>query len=324
MVGAQILLVEDEKIVALEIQDRLKILGYSVSASVSTGEEAIDKAEKLRPDLVLMDIQLKGKINGTAAAEQIRTRFGIPIIYLTAYADDDTLQYAKIAEPFGYLLKPFEERELHSTIEMALHRSTMEKKLRENEQWLSTTLKSIGDAVITTDNKGCVTFMNRAAESITGWTRDEVVKKSIKDVFHVVNETTGKPLRNPVSTVIQKGTSIEIKDPIALMTKNKTKIPIDASCAPIQDDIGNITGVVVVFRDIAERRKTEEALREGEARMRSLFNGVPVGLYRSTSEGKIIDANPAAVRIFGYPSCEAFLNDTVGNRYADSEDSRRW
>ena len=130
MPGAQILVVEDEHIIALDIQTRLKKLGYNVPVVASTGAGAIQKAEQNRPDLVLMDIHLKGDMNGTEAAEQIRTRFDIPVIYLTAYADETTLERAKVTEPFGYVLKPFEERELHTVIEMALYRHKLDERVR--------------------------------------------------------------------------------------------------------------------------------------------------------------------------------------------------
>ncbi len=136
MCKAQILVVEDENVVSRDIQTRLQRLGYDVPAVVSSGEEAVEKAGEIRPDLVLMDIMLKGEMVGTEAAEQIRERFDLPVIYLTAYADDLTLQQAKVTEPFGYILKPFEERDLRTTLEMALYRHRMERKLKEAEEEL--------------------------------------------------------------------------------------------------------------------------------------------------------------------------------------------
>jgi len=159
----KILVVEDETIIAMEIQDRLKRLGYQVSAIVTSGEDAIDKVDELKPELVLMDIMLEGDMDGVQAAEQIREKYDVPVVFVTAYSDDDTLQRAKITEPYGYILKPIEERELHTIIEIALYRHRMERKVKENERWFSTTLKSIGDGVITTDIQSRVTFMNRVA-----------------------------------------------------------------------------------------------------------------------------------------------------------------
>jgi CheY-like chemotaxis protein len=122
MTEAKILVVEDENIVALEIKKRLQKLGYIVPGVASTGEDAISKAEGILPDLVLMDIMLKGEIDGIHAAGEIRKRFNIPVIYLTAYSDEETLQRAKLTEPYGYILKPFEENDLRTTIEIALYR----------------------------------------------------------------------------------------------------------------------------------------------------------------------------------------------------------
>jgi CheY-like chemotaxis protein len=128
------MLVEDEIIVAADVKYRLENMGYDVLDIVDTGEEAISKAGEMRPDLILMDIVLKGDMDGIEAAQQIRELFDIPIIYLTAYSDKKTLERAKITEPFGYVLKPFEDREVQSAIEMALYKHETERKLKESEE----------------------------------------------------------------------------------------------------------------------------------------------------------------------------------------------
>lgn len=122
MAKLKILVVEDESIVAKDIQNSLKKLGYTVPTIVASGEKAIEEVEQSRPDLVLMDIMLKGDINGVEAANAIRENYDIPVIFLTAYADDNTLSKAKIAEPYGYIIKPFKEKELQTTIEMAMYK----------------------------------------------------------------------------------------------------------------------------------------------------------------------------------------------------------
>jgi CheY-like chemotaxis protein len=128
MKKAKILVVEDQNIVALNIRNKLKNLGYTVPGTASTGEEAIRKAELTNADLVLMDIMLKGDMDGIEAAREIKSRFKIPVLYLTAYTDDETLERAKMTEPAGYISKPFKEEDLHSNIEMALHKHRAEKK----------------------------------------------------------------------------------------------------------------------------------------------------------------------------------------------------
>lgn len=133
MKGVKILVVEDENIVALEIKKRLQKLGYVVPGVASTGEDAISKAEGILPDLVLMDIMLKGEIDGINAAGEIRKRFNIPVIYLTAYSDGDTIERAKLTEPYGYILKPFEEDDLRTAIEIALYRHQMVNDREKNK-----------------------------------------------------------------------------------------------------------------------------------------------------------------------------------------------
>ncbi len=129
----KVLVVEDELIVAKDIQNSLKNLGYDVPAIASTGEEAVKKSGEFSPDIILMDIVLKGKIDGIETATQIRAMYGIPIIYLTAYADENTLDRAKVTEPLGYILKPFEESDLHISIKMALHKHSSETRLDKSK-----------------------------------------------------------------------------------------------------------------------------------------------------------------------------------------------
>ncbi len=258
MAKTQIMVVEDEGIVAMDIETRLKSLGYAVPAMASSGEEAIEKAANTRPDLVLMDIKLKGATDGVEAAEQIRDRFDIPVVYLTAYVDDDTLQRAKVTEPFGYIIKPFEERELHTAIETALYKHEMERKLKESERWLTATLKSIGDAVIATDADGAITFMNPVAETLTGWSQEEAMGRKLTEVFKIVNEETHNTVDNPVMRALREGVVVGLANHSLLIARDGTEIPVDDSAAPIRDARENVTGVVLVFRDITERKQVEE------------------------------------------------------------------
>lgn len=138
MAEKRILVVEDESVIAGEIKRTLGDLGYTVVEVVSSGEEAIEKTSQHNPDLVLMDIVLKGEMDGVQAAEKIRLQHNIPVVYLTAYTDENTMQRAKISEPYGYVVKPFDDRELYTSIEMALYRHEAEEEknrlYRELEQ----------------------------------------------------------------------------------------------------------------------------------------------------------------------------------------------
>jgi PAS domain S-box-containing protein len=262
MGGTKILIVEDEGIEALDIQQRLVSLGYPLPEIALSGEEAMTKAKEICPDLVLMDIKLHGEMDGVTAAQQIRDRLGIPIIYLTAYADERTLQRAKITEPYGYIVKPFKERELHITIDMALYKHKMEKRLKESEKWFSTTLRSIGDAVIATDELGKIKFMNPVAEELTGWRFEEVKAKDLSMIFSIINRDSRQPVENPMTKVLREGFSVGLANHTILIARNGKEIPIDDSAAPIKDDKGQIIGAILVFRDITGRVQTEEALRK--------------------------------------------------------------
>jgi len=143
MNAARILVVEDELIVSMDIQMRLAGLGYQVAGTTSDGAEAITLAGDLRPDLVLMDVRLGGEMDGIEAAEQIHGRFGAPVVFLTAYSEDHTVERAKSAHPFGYLLKPFEDRELKTTVEIALYKHRAEGLLRDRNAELEAALARV-------------------------------------------------------------------------------------------------------------------------------------------------------------------------------------
>lgn len=255
-----ILVVEDENLVAKDIQSRLQGLGYSVPAVAASAAEALKKAAEIHPDLVLMDIVLKGEIDGVQAARRMREQFGVPVVYLTAHGDEDTLEQAKASEPFGYILKPFDERELHSTIKMALYKSRMEKELRESREWLWVTLQSIGDAVVATDAAGSVLFMNGAAESLTGWEQKEALGKEVAAVLQWVDGKTGEPVENPVIAVLREGSSVTLRNPVALVAREGTHIPTEGCCSAIRNAGGERMGVVLVFRDVRERRRAQGEL----------------------------------------------------------------
>ncbi|MGF1937922.1 MAG: response regulator [Nostoc sp. ChiQUE02] len=259
MTKAKILVVEDEAIVAKDLQYRLNKFGYTVPSIASSGEEAINIAIEISPDLVLMDIKLKGSMDGIEAAQEIYKRLDIPVIYLTAYADEKTLQRAKITEPFGYLLKPFKERELQINIEITLIKHGLEKQLKVNKKWLDALLRSISDGVIASDLQELITFMNPVAENLTGWKQEEACGRNSSEVFNIVNAETHNPIESPIIKVLQDGIIVSIPAETILIAKDGAEIPIDDSAAPIKDDKDNITGAVLVFRDITERKRGVEA-----------------------------------------------------------------
>lgn len=249
----RILVVEDEGIVAKDIQNRLRTLGYEVPVTVSTGAAAIDAVAEYQPDVVLMDIMLRGNMDGVQATEIITAQHSIPVIYLTAYSDENTIRRAKITEPFGYILKPFSERELQTTIEMALYKHRMDSRIRANERWLSTTLRSIGDGVISADQEGRVLFMNAEAEELTGWSITEAAGRQLDEVLHVERHSP----------------DIDSADAM-LLAHNGSSVSVDMHRSPIANEQGEALGEVVVVHDVSERVNAQSELK----RQRDLYESL--------------------------------------------------
>ncbi|MBA1343073.1 MAG: Methanogenesis regulatory histidine kinase FilI [ANME-2 cluster archaeon] len=254
----RILIVEDEAIVAEDLELAVTNIGYEVVGRAVSADAAVDKAVKLKPDLVLMDIVLRGEKNGIDASQEIKEKVDIPVIFLTAYSDVGLIDRAKSTEPYAFLVKPFQERQLLASIETALHKSGVEKRLEESEEWLATTLMSIGDAVIATDAAGCVKSMNHVAERLTGWKQEDASGKPLTEVFKIINGETGEEIENPVTMILREGVVVGLADQTTLLAKDGAKIPIDDSFAPIKNDKGGIIGTVLAFRDISERRLAED------------------------------------------------------------------
>ncbi len=185
-----ILVVEDEAIVSKDIQQNLKKLGYNIVGAVDTGEKAIAKANETTPDLVLMDIMLKGSMSGIEAAEQIRNNLSIPVIYLTAYADENTLAKAKVTEPYGYIIKPFKEIDLHTSIEMALYKHSKEKEVIKERDFLYALVenKEDGEGVIFVKSNSRLVKVNTAEILFVEALKDYVVINS-EDAKYTIHST---------------------------------------------------------------------------------------------------------------------------------------
>ncbi len=261
MSAPRILVVEDQNIIAMDLQFRLESLGYVVVDVVATGEDAVRVFSETEPDLALMDIRLKGALDGIEAAEQIRMHSDCPIIYLTAHSDDQTLRRARITEPHGYLLKPFEDRELHLTIEIALYRYQMEHKLRESQRWLNAVLRGIGEAVIAVNSHGIVQLVNPVAAELIGRAADDAIGRQVTEVFTVIDAQTRGPLANPLLQAIDQRRAVGLPERALLVAHDGREIPIDDSAALIRDDEDRVTGAVLTFRDVTDRLRAEQQIR---------------------------------------------------------------
>ena len=264
MSGERILIVEDERIIAIDLQRRLENYGYRVAGIASTAADAIERATELQPDIILMDIMLSGDGDGIDAAQTIRDSSGIPVIFLTAYADDRTLERAKSAEPFGYLLKPFKERELYTTIDMALHKSRLHLEVRRHERWLSSILNSVADAIIASDSDDTIQFINPVAESLTGWTDAEAKGLALADVFQIFDLHSGLRIQLPSSAGCHESDNADFFDDAYLHNKQGARIQVDGTIASIRGP-GNhprhqFDGRTIAFRDVTDLKKMSDII----------------------------------------------------------------
>lgn len=321
------MVVEDDRVVARDIQQHLVGMGFTVTGLAARRDDAVALARDTRPDLVLMDIRLEGDTDGIEAARQIGEELRIPVIFLTAYADEQTLRRASLAEPYAYLVKPFEESQLRTAIELALYKREAAQKIREGEHRFQVTLSSIADAVIATDADARVSFMNPAAETLTGWLRSEALGLPLDSVFRIASEATRAPLENPAARVRRLGQPQKGPHDIVLLTRDGRDLLVDVSAAPIGSDTGDMVSVVLVFRDASPRRLAEQtaALRQAHARMQLALQGSSVGIWDLDMPlGSLEDARLTFVNLWeqhGYdPAAKVSFDDLAARWHPDDRE----
>ncbi|MCB1121887.1 MAG: PAS domain S-box protein [Verrucomicrobiae bacterium] len=297
MSTAKILIVEDEGITAEDIKDYMESLKYDVLAVCTTGEDAVEKARELEPDLVLMDIMLAGIVDGIQAAEIIREQFGIPVVYLTAYSDPETLKRAKITDPYGYVLKPFDQRDLQIAVEIALHKHTMQSKIQESQRWLSTTVASVQQALIAVDSSYRIITMNKAAEQLTGWTEADAHGRIFTQVYTTCDAHTGEDLPTPIHLALKTGETVTRKGKAVLVAKEGRIYPIDETASLIEDEIQGVQGAVLVFQDASDRLEIEEGYRDDL--VPAVLDSLAALLIVTDASGRIIRVNEKARSVLG-------------------------
>ena len=244
MSGIAVLVVEDERLVAIDLQQTLLHMGYDAYAVAASADEALSRAAERRPDIVLMDIRIKGTRDGVETAALLRGAHDVPIIYVTAHADDATLARAKETDPQGYVVKPVKAAELRSTIELSLHRHAIDARLRRHDRWLSTTLGAIVDGVVSVDARGLVTFLNPAAEALLGVGMREAVGRTSAEI------TASSP-PTPLDAALAQRVAVEHEDVIEHRDGRRI---VEDRAAPVLDGT-ELLGAVMVVRDVTEQRQ---------------------------------------------------------------------
>jgi len=275
MSKATILIVEDSFIVSYHLQATLENEGYTVVGKCDSGEAAIEFISKTSPDIVLMDIMLNGQLDGIQAASLIKNRFNVPVIYITALTDKDTINRAKHTEPYGYVTKPFEDREIFTVIEMALYKHDIESRLRQSEEKYFSTVNCISDAVVAIDRSYQISFMNPSAIAVTQWTLEEALGKPVMEILHLKDEITHDSPVNPIQCPIGMGNLSRMPDELVLVGRHGREIPIgESSLSPLLDSRGNFMGLIVVFKNMSEKRDHQNLILELErSRKAALIEG---------------------------------------------------
>ncbi len=294
----RIMIVEDESLVAEDLQNCLSRSGYEVVGIADTFAGAKSMAETERPDLVLLDIRLKGPRDGIELAGELRRR-DIGYVYLTSHSDEGTLARAEVTEPLGYVLKPFGPREMLPVLRTAMYRHAAEVRQRGLEQWLRTTLRSIGDGVLVTDEQTRVTYANPAAEQMLGRTLRELTGAQLRDVLSVVVPGSRTPPPCVAARALASGANVYLEPDAELVRPDGSRLPIDDCAAPIREADGTISGVVVVLRDATARRQAERQRREAERRMQDAERLESLGVLAS---GLAHDLNNILTAILGNAS----------------------
>jgi len=264
----KILIVEDEAIVAADLKNILELLGYEVPAITVSGERAVIETARFQPDIVLMDTMLVGGMDGITAAGKIRERFGVPVIFLTAYSDNKTLERAKKTEPSGYIIKPFTRVEIKSAVEIALYKAGMEKKLREEKEYTESIIKTAQAIILILDERGRIRDFNPYMEKISGYGIEEVTGKDWVNTF-LPAEDRGKIrklLKRAMTNVPMKGNVNPIK------TRDGNLIYIEWYDKTLKDSTGKVTGLLAIGRDVTDRIKAEARVKLQRKKLRQ-FSG---------------------------------------------------
>lgn len=298
MSGARILVVDDDPLVAQDIRLKLEALDYIITGTCASGEQALAMAELRRPDLVLMDVVLEGAMTGIEAANLIQERHSIPVVYLTAHADNRLIELAKITDPFGYLLKPPVARELHAVITLALYRAEATRKL-QLAAWTSAALMSICDAIIIFDLQGLITNLNTAARTLFHSPRDLFIGRPLDARILLKGHGSDATLNELIARAIAKRETILCEQDAEIILDDGQVIPIHYSICPVTDSTDRVLGAVLLIHVDTQRRNTERALLVSRQQLDAIMEHTTTAIYVKDSDGNYLMVNNQYEKIIG-------------------------
>jgi len=302
--GLKVLVAEDEGMIVEAICDRLTDAGCEVVGTADTGAQAVEAALALRPDLILMDVRLKGDMDGIRAAELINEKMHIPVVYLTGDSDQKTLHRAKAASAYGYVLKPFHIRNLVAAMEVAIDRFEMERRLEDSQLTYATILGSIADGVIAIDTAGCVRFMNEVAERLTGWSNRDAQQEQWQTVLNIVDSGEDLVGVDLIARVLSSRSPMSFGRDSCVVSRAGNRVPIEGGSSCVVDSLGRVVGASITLRDVTTARKADVDLRTMAQQLRAVVDTAVDGVLVLDAGGTILMLNPACERLFGYPSGE--------------------
>ena len=244
----KILVVEDESIVAKDIQNTLIRLGYDVPSTASNAVSAFQKLDDIQPDLVFLDIKLKGDIDGIQIAEKIKNTYDIPVIFLTSFVDKGTLDRAKVTEPYGYIVKPFNESDLQSTVEMALYKFEKDKETKYSKERYENALLNLDEAIFILNTNYSISFMNPKAENYVGYGVDTANGKSLFDLITISDESLSAISRDIMIEKLRGDKVCEIRNATLTFLRDNSSLKADLTCSPVRDEKDSLIGYAFVVR----------------------------------------------------------------------------
>lgn len=302
--GLRVLVAEDDGMIAEAICNRLTDMGCEVVATADTGAAAVEAALSTRPDVVLMDVRLKGGMDGIQASELINEKVRVPVVYLTGDSDQNTLARAKAASAYGYVLKPFHIRNIIVAIEVAVDRFEMERRLEDSQLSYATILGSIAEAVIAVDLQGRIRFMNGVAERLTGWRKSLAQSEPIGAVLQLSDAKGAWPESSPIERVVTERMSFRLAEETWVTSRDAVRVQVDGSMACIVDSLDRVVGAAITLRDVTSERRAALELKTTAHQLRAVIDTAVNGVLMLDSAGTILIYNPACKQLFGYSSDE--------------------